>query len=61
MGTCGTQDNMSEAAKLELDFLIWRYMINKRPEIISLTNKALERIKFIMSKAPKNTLELGLE
>ena len=31
-------------------------MINKRPEIISLTNKALERIKFIMSKAPENTL-----
>ena len=25
-------------------------------EIISLTNKALERIKFIMSKAPENTL-----
>ena len=31
-------------------------MLKNKSEILSLTNKAMERIKYIMSKAPKNTI-----
>ena len=31
-------------------------MLNKKPEIISLSDRAMERIKYIMSKAPRNTI-----
>lgn len=31
-------------------------MLNNKPEIITLTDRALKRIRYIMEQAPKNTL-----